>query len=192
MSFEGEGIAENFKVPSFRNAYAKVGMFGTSGSFGSGPHQGDQVKGFGYLHDGSIASLRDFFASETFSFPEPKAQNQADIVRFVMAADSNMAPVVGQQATLSERTGNAVEARVDLLERRAGVSEPRSECDLIARGFIDGLRYSGFYSGENYVAADGIEQSSATLRAAATAPGNALTFTCLPPGAGSRLALDTP
>ena len=30
MSFEGQGIAENFKVPHFRNAYAKVGMFGTS------------------------------------------------------------------------------------------------------------------------------------------------------------------
>ena len=82
MSFEGAGIAENFKIPHIRNAYAKVGMFGTSGNLGDGIHQGPQIKGFGYLHDGSIATLRDFFASPTFNFPEPQASNQADIVRF--------------------------------------------------------------------------------------------------------------
>jgi len=63
MTFEGAGIAENFKVPHFRNAYAKVGMFGSSGRLNQDGHAGEQLKGFGYLHDGSVASLLDFFAS---------------------------------------------------------------------------------------------------------------------------------
>lgn len=189
MTFEGQGIAENFKVPSFRNAYAKVGMFGTSGSFGDGRYRGDQIKGFGYLHDGSIASLADFFASSTFVFPAPEKENQADVIRFAFAADSNMAPVVGQQITLSSNAESG--ERLDLLEARAQVTEPRPECDLVVRGLLDGVRISAAYDGESYL--DTAEQrwSSDALRQAATQAGNALTFSCVPPGSGSRIALDT-
>lgn len=191
MSFEGAGIAENFKIPHFRNAYAKVGMFGTSGALlGNGQFQGQQIKGFGYLHDGSIATLLDFFASPTFNFPAPRQANEADIVRFVMAADSNMAPVVGQQVTLTANTGQAALDRLDLLERQAAVVEPLPECDLVVRGVLDDLRVSLLFGGETYADASASVVSSAMLREAAAVEGNALTFTCVPPGSGSRLALD--
>lgn len=190
MSFEGAGIAENFKIPSFRNAYAKVGMFGTSGGLGDGRFLGDQIRGFGYLHDGSIASLTDFFASPTFIFPEPVRETQADVVRFVMAADSNMAPVVGQQVTLSPLSGAAAQARLDLLESRAAVSGPLPECDLLVRGLIDGVRVSALYRGDNYRDTAGSAWTSDSLREAANRDDNALTFTCAPPGSGRRLALD--
>jgi DNA-binding beta-propeller fold protein YncE len=190
MSFEGQGIAENFKIPSFRNAYAKVGMFGTSGDFGDGRFYGAQVKGFGYLHDGSIASLADFFATSTFNFPAPQRETQADVVRFVMAADSNMAPVVGQQVTLSPRSGTAAQSRLDLLESRAAVSAPLPECDLLVRGLIDGVRISALYRGKIYRDTAGNDWSGDNLRQAANRRGNALTFTCAPPGTGRRIALD--
>ena len=191
MTFEGAGIAENFKVPHFRNAYAKVGMFGTSGGLGNGPHQGAQIKGFGYLHDGSIASLLDFFASPTFQFPAPAAENQADIVRFVMAADANMAPVVGQQVTVDAASSADTLARLDLLEQRALVTEPLPECDLAARGMIDGLRYSGMLQSDGrYLDTDGGSTQSTDLRTSARASGNVVTFTCVPPGSGERLALN--
>ncbi len=192
MSFEGQGIAENFKIPSFRNAYAKVGMFGTSGDFGDGRFYGDQMKGFGYLHDGSIASLTDFFASSTFVFPAPVEETQADVVRFVMAADSNMAPVVGQQVTLAAGASTALQSRLDLLEARADVGGPLPECDLVARGVVDEVRVSALYREGVYRDSGGGDWSGDALREAALRSGNALTFTCVPPGSGRRLALDRP
>ena len=192
MSFEGQGIAENFKVPSFRNAYAKVGMFGTSGDFGDGRYRGEQIKGFGYLHDGSIASLLDFFATSTFNFPPPAEDNQRDVVRFVMAADSNMAPVVGQQVTLAAGVNAAVIDRLDLLEQRAAVTGSLPECDLVVRGVLDETRISGFFDQQGYVDTAGQVWSSMALREAAMASANALTFSCVPPGSGRRLALDQP
>lgn len=192
MSFEGAGIAENFKVPSFRNAYAKVGMFGTSGAFGDRRYRGNQIKGFGYLHDGSIASLLDFFATSTFNFPEPAADNQLDVVRFVMAADSNMAPVVGQQVTLAAGVADAVIDRLNLLEQRASVAGPLPECDLVVRGVLDQTRFSGLFDDPNYVDTAGQAWDTDALREAALASGNVLTFSCVPPGSGRRLALDLP
>ncbi|MEM6300461.1 MAG: hypothetical protein AAF749_01895 [Pseudomonadota bacterium] len=191
MTFEGQGIAENFKVPHFRNAYAKVGMFGTSGRLNRAGFAGDQIKGFGYLHDGSIASLLDFFASPTFVFPEPRAANEADVVRFVMAADSNMAPIVGQQITLHAGSGVASLDRLNLLENRSRVSTPRAECDLIVRGWFGEFRFSALYEGAGgYRDTEGRRLSSAYVRQQAQLPENAATFTCVPPNNGARLALN--
>jgi len=189
MTFEGAGVAENFKVPHFRNAYAKVGMFGTPGSRNRDGFMGDQIKGFGYLHDGSIASLLDFFSADAFNFPEPKEVNVTHVVDFVMAADSNMAPVVGQQVTLSGADSQALE-RLSLLESRAKVTAPLPECDLIVRGIFNDLRFSALMGASgDYVSSEGLRYSSDQLRAAVT-EGAVLTFTCVPPGSGSRLALD--
>ena len=166
-------------------------MFGTSGELGDGQVLGTQIMGFGYLHDGSIATLLVFFASPTFQFPAPQRDNQADVVRFVMAADSNMAPIVGQQVTLHANSPEAVLSRLDLLEQRASITAPRPECDLVARGLIDQLRYSSLLQADgDYLDTDGARRESASLRSMARAAGNSVTFTCLPPGTGERLALD--
>ncbi|TGD72777.1 hypothetical protein E4634_14775 [Mangrovimicrobium sediminis] len=193
MSFEGAGIDENFKIPHLRNAYAKVGMFGTSGGLtGDGVFRGDQVRGFGYLHDGSIATLVDFLSSSTFMFPAPVEENRLDVVRFVLAMDSNLAPVAGQQVTLAPGSAAGVLDRLTLMEQRADVTEPRAECDLVVRGVMDGLRFSALrQTSGDYLDTAAIEYSSTELRDAAAATGNALTFTCVPPGSGARLALDT-
>ncbi|MFT6286491.1 MAG: DNA-binding beta-propeller fold protein YncE [Alcanivorax sp.] len=193
MSFEGEGVSENFKVPHIRNAYAKVGMFGSSGRLNNGGHQGDQIKGFGYLHDGAIASLFDFFDSPTFNFPEPVVSNQQDIVRFVMAADSNFAPIVGQQVTVSSVSSQQALERLALLEQRAQVDSPRPECDLIVRGQLDGLRYSAMLQPPGlYLDTDGNQRSSDQLLALARSEGNVITASCVTPDSGRRLALDGP
>ena len=51
QSFEGE--PQNAKVPHYRNMYTKIGMFSVGVPLGS-----DQVRGFGFLHDGAIDTLR--------------------------------------------------------------------------------------------------------------------------------------
>ena len=66
-TFEGE--TQHFKVAHLRNAYQKVGMFGTAGLAGGNP-LAPQVRGFGYLHDGSIATVMNFLGSGS-SDPTP-------------------------------------------------------------------------------------------------------------------------
>lgn len=191
MTFEGSGVAENFKVPHFRNAYAKVGMFGTSGRLNQQGHAGEQIKGFGYLHDGSVASLLDFFASPTFQFPEPRPQTESDIVRFVMVADSNLAPIVGQQVTVSASSPAAADDRLALLQARALVSESLPECDLVVRGVVEEERFSAILTADGHFLDTWYARHSADdLLELARSGANTLTFTCAPPGSGRRLALD--
>jgi hypothetical protein len=67
-TFEGE--TQEFKIAHMRNLYQKVGMFGVPGGlFGipaTGP-LGRQVRGFGFLHDGSIATVFDFVNANVFA-----------------------------------------------------------------------------------------------------------------------------
>jgi len=185
MSFEGPRVAEDFKVPHLRNAYTKIGMFGSSNPNGDGVHMGDQVKGFGFLHDGAIDTLDNFFSDGVFNFPSPAAKNRANVIRFVMAMESNLAPIVGQQITLTNDS-EVVLQRLKLLEQRAQIKEPREECDLVVNGIIDQQRISLTMDDTgSYVDTMGESYSSAELQAAAQIAGQELTFTCMPPGNGT-------
>lgn len=58
-------ITQTLKVPQLRNAYQKVGMFGLPHDIfinpdSDGPHMGDQIRGFGYTHEGAIGSPFQF------------------------------------------------------------------------------------------------------------------------------------
>ena len=70
-TFENE--TQEFKVAHLRNAYQKVGMFGMptiavhQRPAATAGIQGDQVRGFGFLHDGSIATVFDFLHATVFS-----------------------------------------------------------------------------------------------------------------------------
>ena len=59
------------KVPHFRNLYQKVGMFGLPNREFFLPsttdaHQGDQIRGFGFLHDGATDKLFNFLQGAVF------------------------------------------------------------------------------------------------------------------------------
>jgi hypothetical protein len=111
------------------------------------------------------------------------------IVAYLYAFDSNLAPIVGQQVTLTAADAASANPRIDLLEARATAGE----CDLVARGGDEG-------AGRSYLFTSGAFQSDRTtqppisdaaLRATALGDdGNAITYTCVPPGAGVRIALD--
>lgn len=81
-SFENE--SQVLKVPHLRNAYAKAGMFGTpthpffvpesvhgprrGGLFAAeSRYTGPQVRGFGFLHDGSTDTLHRFHGAQVFA-----------------------------------------------------------------------------------------------------------------------------
>ena len=213
-SFENE--PQIFKIPHFRNLYQKVGMFGMPNvDFnlpGDGSHMGDQVRGTGYLHDGATDTLFRFFTADVFQNPglisnEPNVgfnggnPQRRDVEDALLAFDSDLAPIVGQQVTLDDSNFGDVSGRISLLEQRAGstftsavLGGVTTECDLVAHGTWNGFPRSALYDpGTNSYIPDSIAEpsiSAADMRTLAQVPGQATTFTCVPPGSGTRIALD--
>ncbi len=200
-TFENE--PQEFKVPHLRNAYQKVGMFGMPDvSFIEIPlanrqHQGDQVRGFGFLHDGSIATVDDFLHATVFFL---FGNDRLDLEQFILAFDTTFAPIVGQQTTLTAANAAVAGPRIDLMIARARTAfalaenPAAKECDLVVKG-IDGGEARGYL----LLATNGQFQSDrsaqplltdAELRALVNTDGQELTYTCAPPGEGVRLALD--
>jgi DNA-binding beta-propeller fold protein YncE len=207
-SFEGI-ISQIFKIPHLRNMYAKVGMFGvprvqTFDAPDSG-NTGDQIRGFGFTNDGSLDTMFRFFTALVFhpqltaGFPliNPD-RTRRDVEQFVLAFDSDLAPIVGQQVTLTAANGNAAGPRITLFEQRARASFTSkvlggtvTECDLVARvaqgGAVRGFLFDR--STSTFVpAGGGAGLPDSALRALAATPGQEVTFTCVPPGSGARIA----
>ena len=97
-----------------RNLYAKVGMFGASTG---GPNLGDQVRGFGFLHDGSVPTLAQFLQAPVFTLDPTQ---EVELEAFSLAFPTDLAPIVGQQVTLTATNGTAVNPRIDLMIERSG------------------------------------------------------------------------
>src|SRR5262249_36649034 len=134
------------KAAHFRNVYAKIGKFDSPAAFPPIPDNGfkvNQIRGFGLFHDGSKDTLFRFF----FDFPSrpeigfpvdnPNATRR-DVEQFILAFDSDLAPIVGQQVTLNRTNRLAVGPRIDLMIQRAEtpftskeLGGAVKECDLI-------------------------------------------------------------
>src|SRR5262249_57492114 len=103
--------------------------------------QGDQVRGFGFLHDGSIATVIDFLHAGVFSLDDTARDG---LEQFILAYDTTFAPIVGQQVTLTGNNSAAVGPRIDLMVARAMTDYPlvgaagAKECDLVVKGVVDG------------------------------------------------------
>jgi DNA-binding beta-propeller fold protein YncE len=182
-TFEGETQA--FKVPHLRNVYQKVGMFGQPG----GAAQGPQVRGFGVLHDGSVDTVFNFLGASVFSLTNAE---QRRLQQFVFAFDSNLAPIVGQQVTLTSANAGvgAVTNRLDLMIARDTTAE---ECEVIVKGTIDGEARGGWLTPAGTFQLDRASDaplSDADLRLLAATPGQELTYTCAPYGSGRRMGVD--
>ncbi len=188
MTFEGERVTGDFKIPQLRNMYQKVGMFGFSAAAGSAS-TGPQIRGFGFGNDGSIDTLENFFSDPVFVFDNP-ALDRKKVSAFVLAFDTDFAPVVGQQVTWRPGATSETEARLTLLKQQAQVTTPRRACDLQARGAADGVALNALMQADGtWLMRGGGSKSDAALRQLATSS-QPLTFTCLPPGTGLRTALN--
>lgn len=202
------------KNPHLRNAYQKVGKFGVPASpiFLPGPRfgapQGEQIRGFGFLHDGGMDMLSNFFLATNFGtgevltpFPplfggpinnpdgikmDANGFHERDALEaFVLAIDSNFAPIVGQQVTLTSTNTSAAGARISLFLVRAAADE----CEVIAINSDTGEGY--LYSAGVFLRdSKGAKPlTDAQLRALAKED-TTITYTCVPKGNGRRLALD--
>jgi len=107
---------------------------------------------------------------------------------------------VGQQVTLTNANAANVNARINLLEQRAGASFTSknlggkvTECDLVAKVALGG-RVKGFLfnpSTKTWKPDDGgANISDNALRNLANTAGQEVTFTAVPPGSGMRVGID--
>lgn len=196
-SFENE--AQQLKIPHLRNLYQKVGMFGMPAIEFINPSnngdQGEQVRGFGFLHDGSVDTIFRFHNATVFDrsplnpngFANDTQRRQVE--QFMLAFDSNMAPVVGQQITLTSTNAATVGARIDLLIASAAAGE----CDLTVKGTVAGEQRGAYRTAAGTFQTDRSGDpplGDGALRAFAAVPGQQLTYTCVPPGAGVRVGVD--
>ena len=193
------------KTPHLRNVYQKVGMFGFPQNpgflAGDNGHQGDQVRGFGMLHDGTVDTAFRFMHGLSFSVQFTGAGNgglpdgpagetqRRQLEAFVLAFPTNLAPAVGQQITLAASSPAAVGARVSLLRQRADAGD----CELVAKTTLFDDEAGFVYVGSGWFKRDrrGLPAiSDAALRSLATSYGHAVTYTCVPRGSGTRLGVD--
>ena len=197
-------VSQEFKTPQLRNMYQKVGRFGMAPApyfiNGDNGHKGPQIRGFGFLHDGSIDTVFRFMRARQFARFDKNLggdPTRRDVEAFVMAFDSNLAPIVGQQVTLHAANAEAAGPRIDLMIARAGTpfamqgAPEATECDLVAH-YADGEARMGYLLGADgrFAPADGGEPiDDAALRARAGDDAT-VTYTCAPPGTGRRKALD--
>ncbi|MBV8757598.1 MAG: beta-propeller fold lactonase family protein [Deltaproteobacteria bacterium] len=107
------------------------------------------------------------------------------IVAYILAFDSNLRPIVGQQVTLNPANRTAAQSRIALLEARAAAGD----CDLVVKGIVEGRERGAVYSGGVFVSAYG-SLTDAQLQALVGSKTDALTFTAVPPGSGWRIGLD--
>jgi DNA-binding beta-propeller fold protein YncE len=203
-----EGVSQIIKVPHLRNQYAKVGMFGTSAvnffDAADSGQMGDQIRGFGFLADGTTDTLFRFFSAFVFrptsnsGFPQDNPNGaRRDMEQFMLAFDSDLAPIVGQQVTLTATNAASANARVDLLLNRAAASfTSRSlggvvkECDVVATLVRNGRNVTLLYDPTRrlFISSDGAAPlSDSDLRTLAQTAGQEVTYTAATPGSGIRI-----
>jgi len=173
------------------------------------PFMGDQIRGFGMFHDGSVDTIFRFhniigFLPRDASDPDQKAapldpgnpdnlpispeglQIRRNLEQYLLVFDTNLFPIVGQQVTLTESNASVVNSRIDLLVQRASLGE----CDLIASQKSHSYLFD---AGANKFVSDLSSEAPITdtnLRGKAAKKDGEITYTCTPPGNGIRLALD--
>jgi DNA-binding beta-propeller fold protein YncE/uncharacterized protein (DUF2141 family) len=186
-----EGETQEFKVPHMRNLYQKVGMFGVppGALIPATGDLGPQVRGFGFLHDGSLPSVFNFYQAPQFNFANNTLRRNVEAFGF--AFDTGLAPMVGQQISIDATSFNqagviaAIEAMID--------RDEAGDCDLIVKGGFSGEVRGAIYAGSDQFLTDRASEGAvgkAGLRNLAQTPGNEQTYTCVPPGAGVRMAVD--
>jgi len=210
-----DGGTEIFKVPHLRNMYQKIGMFGEAqpqevslalvgnATAFDGPFtaMGDQVRGFGFTHDGSVDTLFRFVSASLFDITNTQ---QDQVEAFMIAMDTDLAPIVGQQVTLNATNAAVAGPRIDLMLARCDTAFDSkilfdlnggaiNECDLVAK-----LDQAGSQRGYAYDASSnlfepddgGAAVTDAALRAMAAVAGQEITYTAAPPGSGFRMGIN--
>lgn len=187
-NFDGE--SQLFNTAQLRGVYEK-----------EFPH----LTGTGLLHDGTIRDIPQFLDFEppgtaVEAFPLLTALDRAQISDFVRAWDSGLSPLVGVQYTAA--AGSSTQDLYDFLDlAEIQALAPLGNIDLIGKGLLHlpggktlgfGVRYAIHPQTRStmYEVDNGGWVSRGNLVGSVGAGLIDITFTCVPPGMGTRLGLD--
>lgn len=192
MATEGPGVAEDMKIPHLRNMYQKVGMFAVNSQQSQFQNLGPQIRGFGFDNSGAHGTIFDFLSEDVFTL------NDADtrlVEELALAFPSEMNPIVGQQVTVTpqNRSRSDITARVNLLVARALITNPVPECEVVASTVVQGEQVGWVMNRNQSFVPSSTSQTTRSLNALldfARDENATVTFTCTPPGNGTRIGVD--
>jgi len=170
---------QDFKVPQLRGEYQKTGFTRAAG---------EQLTGYGFIHDGSTDSLLNFLHAPVFTFQNDNQRR--DVEQFVLAFDSGIAPAVGLQVTVNADNKNS-QTTVDRINLLMAQVIP-GNCELVVKGLYNGASRGFLYTGNGIFKTDKQNETPVSLQTLLQSAGvrSELTFTGVPVGAGRRNGID--
>ncbi|MDZ4829646.1 MAG: hypothetical protein SGJ09_05530 [Phycisphaerae bacterium] len=173
---------QSMKIPQLRNMYEKMGFSKTSST---------ATRGFGFVHDGSVANLLEFLTTPVFNFAPGAAgqQQKKDLEAFMFSFATDTHAGVGVQSTLVSLS-TATAAQIALLDQMQTIANGGA-VQLVAKGRVGGIARGWRSLGGGNWQSDRLAETltSAQLRALA-APSSEITYTLVPAGTGIRIGLD--
>jgi YVTN family beta-propeller protein len=175
--------SQDFKVPELREIYQKTHFNNAPGT--------NTIGGFGFTHDGTDPTLQAFLSRPVFTLINSNTVIKNNLAAFVQCFDTGMAPAVGYSRTISSAnvTTAAVSNDWSLLESQAALTN----IELIAKGTLNGQHHGLLYqplSGKYRVDTLSLQDFSRAQLVTNILAGDTLTFVGVPPGSGTRMALD--
>lgn len=172
---------QSIKIPQLRNMYDKTGFVKL------GPGAQNSNRGFGFIHDGSIANLFEFFQFPGFNFAND--QQRRDVEAFMLSFATDTHAGVGTQSTVLDGA-NIPPVQSNLLTSMASLANSNS-VGLVVKGVVNGeARGWRFDPPGNYQSDRSGESISHAGLLALAAPGSELTFTLVPAGSQTRIGID--
>lgn len=169
---------QDMKVPQLRNLFEKTRFDNT---------QATTVRGFGFIHDGSVDDLFSFLQFPAFDFTSDN--DRRDVEAFLLAFDSGTHAAVGAQWTMDGTNEGAGSARLTTLTGLANASA----IGLTAKGrdlagHVRGWEYLG---GNGWAPDRALEPQTSTASLLALAGDDTeVTFTAVLEGTEHRLGVD--
>jgi hypothetical protein len=175
---------QDMKTAHLRNLYQKNNFRKTVG--------GTSLGGFGFTHDGAIATLDEFLAQPVFGTFSTDPARRANLTAYLLCFPTGMAPAVGYSRTVSSANASstAVSADVTLLEAQARAGK----IDLVLKGKVNGVVRGLYYNPLTRVydvdAAGASSMTWSQLQASAASGSSLFTLMGVPPGTGVRMGID--
>ena len=98
LGFEGETAGLQGRPPAQRLPEGRHVRLPPSGRQSGAVSLGDQIRGFGFLHDGTVSTVFHFLNAPRFDFADANV-NRRNVEQFILSLDTGLAPIVGQQVT---------------------------------------------------------------------------------------------
>ncbi len=172
--------SQSIKIPQLRNMYEKTGFDDALG---------DNNRGYGFIHDGSIHTIFEFLQFDGFQFSGGATGNQErrHVEAFLMCFSTDTHAGVGVQATLPNPPTAGMPAT---LSDMISLAETAA-VGMVVKGVVAGEQRGYYLAGPDSFRSDRAAEVLTELSLLSLAgAGSELTFTLVPSGSELRIGVD--